>query len=138
MGLSDEEVKRMQEEAEKHKDEDEKKAEHIKSKNMADSLIATAEKALKDAGDKVDAKIKEEVEEKVKALKEVAGKDSSTKEEIETATKDLSDVLSSVGQAMYGDQNKTSEPENSGTEEPKTEGSEKKKPEDVEEGQVVE
>ncbi|MEK7550609.1 MAG: molecular chaperone DnaK [Patescibacteria group bacterium] len=138
VGLSDEEVKRMQEEAEKHKDEDEKKAEGIKAKNNADGLIATAEKALKDAGDKVDTKIKEEVEEKVKALKEVAGKDSSTKEEIETATKDLSDVLSSVGQAMYGDQNKTSEPENSGTEEPKTEGSEKKKPEDVEEGQVVE
>src|SRR3989344_2822965 len=115
VGLSEDEVKRMQEEAEKHKDEDEKKAETIKAKNNADGLVSTAEKALKDAGDKVDAKIKEQVEEKVKNLKEVAGKEDATKEEIETATKDLSDTLSQVGQGMH--QGKTEEPKNQGTEE---------------------
>lgn len=138
VGLSDEEVKRMQEEAEKHKDEDEKKAETIKVKNSADAIIATAEKALKDAGDKVDTKVKEQVEEKVKALKEVAQKDGSTKEEIETATKELSDELSKVGEAMYKDQGKTEEPKNGETEEPKEEKDEKKKDEKVEEGEVVE
>ena len=92
VGLSDDEVKRMQEEAEKHKEEDEKKAEAIKAKNNADQMVATAEKALKDAGDKVDAKIKEQVEEKVKKVKEVAAKEDSTKEDIEAATKDLSPI----------------------------------------------
>ena len=136
VGLSDEEVKRMQEEAEKHKDEDEKKAETIKVKNSADAIIATAEKALKDAGDKVDTKVKEQVEEKVKALKEVAQKDSSTKEEIETATKDLSDTLSKVGEAMYKDQPKA-DGQQTTAEEPK-EGDKDDKKEKVEEGEVVE
>lgn len=141
VGLSDDEIKRMQEEAEKHKDEDEKKAETIKAKNSADSLVATAEKALKDAGDKAPADVKEKVEEKIKVLKEVSQKDSSTKEEIETATKELSDVLSSVGQAMYGDQTKTQEP---GSEEKSDESKDEtsaKASEDkgkVEEGEVVE
>jgi molecular chaperone DnaK len=141
VGLSDEEVKRMQEEAEKHKEEDEKKAETIKVKNSADAIIATAEKALKDAGDKVDAKIKEQVEEKVKALKEVSQKDSSTKEEIEAATKDLSDTLSQVGQAMYGNQGQPEgqTPDGQATEEKSEDGKEEKKDkEKVEEGEVVE
>ncbi len=136
VGLSDEEVKRMQEEAEKHKDEDEKKAETIKVKNSADAIIATAEKALKDAGDKVDTKVKEQVEEKVKALKEVAQKDGSTKEEIETATKELSDELSKVGEAMYKDQPKA-DGQQTTAEEPK-EGDKDDKKEKVEEGEVVE
>jgi molecular chaperone DnaK len=143
VGLSDDEVKRMQEEAEKHKEEDEKKAEVIKAKNASETLVATAEKSLKDAGDKVDAKIKDQVEEKIKKVKEVTAKEDSTKEEIEEATKDLSDTLSQVGQAMYGD--KTEEPKKEGTEEQKSESnkepgdaSSKKKDEDVQEGEVVE
>ena len=141
VGLSDDEIKRMQEEAEKHKEEDEKKAETIKAKNNADALVATAEKALKDAGDKVDAKIKEQVEEKVKKVKEVAAKEDSSKEEIESATKDLSDTLSQIGQAMYGDQKGQPEGEQPKEEEKKEEdGEEKKKNKDekVEEGEVVE
>ena len=109
VGLSDDEVKRMQEEAEKHKEEDEKKADIIKAKNNADAMVATAEKALKDAGDKVAAEIKEKVEEKIKKVKEVAGKEDSSKEDIEAATKDLSDTLSQIGQAMYGKQGATTE-----------------------------
>src|SRR3990172_1886346 len=52
VGLSDDEVKRMQEEAEKHKEEDTKKAELIEARNKADAIVGTAEKAIKDAGDK--------------------------------------------------------------------------------------
>jgi molecular chaperone DnaK len=139
VGLSDDEIKRMQEEAEKHKVEDEKKAEIIKAKNSADGLVATAEKALKDAGDKVDAKIKEQVEEKIKKVKEVAAKEDSSKEDIEAATKDLSDTLSQVGQAMY--QSTTEGPKKEEAEESKDgEESSKsgKKDEKVEEGEVVE
>lgn len=100
VGLSDDEVKRMQEEAEKHKEEDTKKASLVEARNHADALVATAEKALKDGGDKVPADVKTKVEEKIKAIKDI--QDTGTKEDLEAKTKDLSDVLSSIGQAMYG------------------------------------
>ncbi|HTK03827.1 MAG TPA: molecular chaperone DnaK, partial [Alphaproteobacteria bacterium] len=144
VGLSDEEVKRMQEEAEKHKVEDEAKAETIKAKNSADALVATAEKSLKDAGDKVPVDVKEKVEEKIKNVKEVSSKEGATKEEIETATKDLSETLSSIGQAMYGSQGQSSADgaKATGEEQGKEENgedskSDKKDGSKVEEGEVV-
>lgn len=141
VGLSDDEIKRMQEEAEKHKEEDEKKAGQIEAKNKADAMVSTAEKALKDAGDKVPSDVKEKVEEKVKAVKEVLEK--GTKEEIEEKTKDLSDTLSQVGQAMYGTQEKPGEESSSAKasedkEEKSEDGKKNGKSEKVEEGEVVE
>ncbi|HUC94425.1 MAG TPA: molecular chaperone DnaK [Candidatus Saccharimonadales bacterium] len=140
VGLSDDEVKRMQEEAEKHKVEDEKKSETVKAKNNADAMVATAEKSLKDAGDKVPADVKEKVEEKVKKVKEVTAKEDSSKEDIESATKDLSDTMSQIGQAMYGS---ASSPQGGqqgerSKEEDKKEEKSDKKDEKVEEGEVVE
>ena len=142
IGLSDDEVKRMQEEAEKHKEEDEAKADVVKTKNNADAMVATAEKAIKDAGDKVPADVKEKVEEKVKKVKEVTAKEDSSKEDIESVTKDLSDTLSQIGQAMYQGQDKGKEEK---SDEPKGEAasdessaSQSKKDEKVEEGEVVE
>lgn len=135
VGLSDDEIKRMQEEAEKHKAEDEKKADLVKAKNMAENMITTAEKSLKDAGDKVPKDVKEKVEEKIKAVNDV--KDKDDKDEIEKATKDLSEALSQIGQSMYGQQ---AQGQPSG-EEPKEEDKDKKsskKDEKVEEGEVVE
>ncbi|KKQ95948.1 MAG: Chaperone protein DnaK [Candidatus Woesebacteria bacterium GW2011_GWB1_43_14] len=99
VGLSDEEVEKMKKDAEFHKEEDEKKSAQIETKNKADSLIATTEKTIKDAGEKIDAKAKESLEEKVKALKEVL--ESASKEELEKKTNELSEELQKVGQAMY-------------------------------------
>jgi molecular chaperone DnaK len=139
VGLSDDEVKRMQEEAEKHKVEDEAKADVVKTKNNADAMVATAEKALKDAGDKVPADVKTKVEEKVAKVKEVTAKEDSSKEDIENATKDLSDTLSQIGQAMYGQQGQSApQGESKSDGEEKKEDSDKKKDEKVEEGEVVE
>jgi molecular chaperone DnaK len=135
IGLSKDEVSRMQEEAEKHKEEDQKKAEVITAKNMADNLVSQAEKALKEAGDKAPKEVKEKVEEKVKKLKEVKDKEGTSKEEIEVATKDLSETLSQIGQAMYQGQAK---PEESKKEENGGEKKEERKEEKVEEGEVVE
>lgn len=149
VGLSKDEVARMQEEAEHHKAEDQKKAEKITSKNQADSMVAAAEKALKDAGDKAPKDVKEKVEEKIKKVKEVLAKEDAGKEDIDAASKDLSDTLSQIGQAMYGNQTQNSnvksqseEPKEQGSEEEKN-GDEKKKSskgkdEKVEEGEVVE
>lgn len=135
VGLSDDEIKRMQEEAEKHKAEDEKKADLIKAKNNAENMVTTAEKALRDAGDKVPKDIKEKVEEKIKAVTDV--KDKEDKDEIEKVTKELSETLSRVGQAMYGQQGQA-QPESSEApkdgEDKKSENSKEK----AEEGQVVE
>lgn len=148
VGLTDDEVKRMQEEAEHHKEEDRKKAEQIEAKNRADSMVVAAEKALKDAGDKAPKDVKEKVEEKIRAVKDVLAKEGATKEDLETATKDLSDTLSQIGQAMYqgqgaGKQDESEqskkEEEKGGDKKKKTSGPESKSSEGkVEEGEVVE
>ena len=107
-------------------------------------MIATAEKALKDAGDKVDSKVKGEVEEKIKNLKEISAKEDVKKEDIEKATKELSDTLTQIGQAMYQKQEPASGKDSEGEKGKKKdkEGEEKKsdKKDDakVEEGEVVE
>lgn len=146
-GLSKEEIDKMQKEAEAHADEDKKAKEKIEARNQADTLIYTAEKSLKDAGDKVKPEVKKEVEEKIKTLKDKL--ESVDKEEMEKLTKDLSDSLSKVGEAMYGsagspqakdqksEAGKSSEAKSS---EASSEGGngEKKKDEKVEEGKVVE
>ena len=140
-GLSKDEVERMTKEAEMHAKEDSEKKEKIEARNMADSLIFTSEKSLKDAGDKVNADVKKEVEEKISALKSIL--DSGTKEDIETKTKDLSDSLQKVGQAMYqqpGQQGAKEEAASgSASGEPKEEESKDKKSDKEEpvEGEVV-
>ena len=70
-GLSNEEVERMKKEAEEHAEDDKKKRETIEMKNMADTMVYTTEKMLKEAGDKVSASDKKDVEEKLEALKKV-------------------------------------------------------------------
>jgi molecular chaperone DnaK len=101
-GLSKEEIEKMKTEAASHEEEDKKKKELIDAKNLAENLIYTSEKALKDAGDKVPEKDKKEIEAKIAELKEVAkGEDI---EKIKTATETLSSVIQKIGQAMYGNQ----------------------------------
>jgi len=137
VGLSDNEVERMKEEAEKHKEEDKKKAEQVESRNKADSLVAASEKALKDAGDKVDKKVKESVEGKIKVVKDLLKEAEPDKEKLEKASTELSEELQKVGQAMY---QKTEEPKKQGTEEKSKEkkSDKKKNGEDkIEEGEVV-
>jgi len=134
-GLTDEEVKKMQAEAEEHAEEDQKLKERIESKNKAEHLIYTAEKAVKDAGEKVPAEVKTEVEEKTKELKELVGKEDSSKEEIEAKADELSTSLQKIGEAAYA---KDKAPDSS--EQPEGEKTEETdvKSKDVEEGEVVE
>jgi molecular chaperone DnaK len=98
-GVSDEEVEKMKKDAELHAEEDQKKKETIEVKNLADNLIYTTEKTLKDAGDKVSAEIKKEVEEKMEELKKV--KDSDDIEDIKKKTDELSQAIQKVGAQMY-------------------------------------
>ncbi len=109
-GLTDEEIKRMTREAEEHAKEDEEKKGEIETRNQADSLIYQAEKSLKDAGDKVPEDVKSEVEEKIKALREIQS--TGAVDEVKAKTEELSSTLSKIGESMY--QQKGSE----GTKEP--------------------
>ncbi len=98
-GLTKDEVEEMTKQAEMHADEDAKKKEMVELKNGADSLIFTAEKSLKDNGDKIKEEDKKDVEEKIKELREVLGKDE--KADIEAKTSALSDALQKIGASMY-------------------------------------
>lgn len=98
-GLSEEEVEKMKKDAEAHSEDDKKKKEKIEVKNNADTLVYSSEKTLKDAGDKVDAKIKKTIEEKIENLKKV--KDGEDLEAIKKASEELSQEIQKVGQQMY-------------------------------------
>ena len=67
--LSDEEIDKMMKEAEANKEADEKRKEEAETRNEADSMIFQTEKAIKDLGDKVDSKDKEEAEDLIKDLR---------------------------------------------------------------------
>lgn len=97
-GLTDEEIDKMTKDAEAHAKEDEEARVNAETRNQADSLIFTAEKTLKDNEGKIDGELKTEVEEKIKALKDILT--SGSKEDIESKTKELSDSLQKIGQQM--------------------------------------
>ncbi len=71
----------------------------IEAKNLADNLVYTTEKTLRDSGGKVSADIKKEIEEKVEALKKV--KESGNIEEIKQKSSDLSQTVQKIGAEMY-------------------------------------
>jgi len=97
-GLKEDEIKKMQADAELHAEEDKKKKEIVDVKNTAEMIIYTAEKAIKDAGDKVPADLKSGVEGKITALRGV--KDGNDMDAIKKATEELSAEMSKIGEAM--------------------------------------
>ncbi|HOL90418.1 MAG TPA: molecular chaperone DnaK [Candidatus Pacearchaeota archaeon] len=99
IGISKEEVERMKKEAEMYAEEDKKKKELIDARNLADNLIYTCEKTLRDAGDKIKEENKKEIETKIEELKKV--KDSDNIDEIKNKTKDLSDSIQKIGAELY-------------------------------------
>ncbi|MES2668510.1 MAG: Hsp70 family protein, partial [Patescibacteria group bacterium] len=116
-GLSEADIKRMQADAETHAGEDAKRKELVEAKNLAEQMIYTAEKAVKDAGEKAPADVVTEVNEKVAALR--LARDGDDMEAIKTASEALSTSLSKIGEAMMKDQEA---PKEGG--EPATEGTE--------------
>jgi len=141
--LTDEEVDKMRKEAEAHADEDKKKKERIEVKNQADTLVFTAEKALKDAGDKVKDDIKKPVEEATKELKDTIAKEDFDETDVKAKMEKLSGVMQKIGEEVYKQEeaakNKEpkTEPETKGKEDKKEEKGNGKKNGPVEEGEVV-
>ena len=97
-GLTPEDIERMKKDAEDHAAEDSKKKELIETRNIAEQMAYTAEKALKDHEKDVPADVKTEIEEKIKSLREVKEKDDKTA--IEAATETLSTAMQKIGEIM--------------------------------------
>ena len=97
--LSNDEIEKMREEAEKFEDADKKKKEEVEVKNEADSMVYTAEKTLSELGDKIGADSKKKVEDASKELKDALSGDDIAK--IKEKTDTLRNALQEVGQVIY-------------------------------------
>lgn len=108
-------------------------------RNHADALIFTAEKSLKDAGDKVPVAVKKEIEDEIKKVQDLLKEEGLSKEKIEEATKDLSDKLQKIGEAVYKDQKTEDGGQKADSGKQKADKSDKpEKNAKAEEGEVVE
>ncbi|MDD5289668.1 MAG: molecular chaperone DnaK [Patescibacteria group bacterium] len=125
-GLNKDEIEKMKKDAEAHAEEDKKKKEGIEIKNLAETLIYSTEKAMKDAGDKIGADIKKPVQEKIEALKKI--KDGEDFEAIKKATEELAGAAQKIGEAIYKTQQATNNKQQTTEEKP----AEEKKPEEAE------
>ncbi len=99
-GLTDADIKRMQEEAEAHKDDDKKRKELVEAKNHAEAMIHATDKSVKDLGDKVANADKTKIEDAIAGLREsLKGEDV---EAIKSKTNALAQAAMKIGEAMYG------------------------------------
>ena len=110
-GLSEEEIEKMRKDAEAHAEEDKKKKELAETRNLAEQLIFTTEKVLKDAGDKVTPDEKRPVEDAVMKLKGV--KDGDDLEAIKKTTEELSQAVQKIGEKLYSSAKEKEETEKS-------------------------
>jgi molecular chaperone DnaK len=98
-GLSDEEIQGMVADAESHAEEDAKQRELAEARNLAENAAYQAEKALEDAGDKVDAATKEEAEAAIKAVRETL--ESGDVAEINAKTEALNTAMTKASEQIY-------------------------------------
>src|SRR3989344_6004729 len=109
-GLSKEDIERMKKDAEAHVEEDKKRRDLIEARNRADQIIYTAEKSLRENGDKIEKAIRDDIEEKIQIMKKAKEGESSA--EIQQAETALMQALSKIGEALYkksSDPNATNE-----------------------------
>ncbi len=99
-GLSKEEIEKMQKDAELHAADDAKKKEAAEARNLAEQMIYTAEKALKDAAGKITDEIKNGVNAKIEELKKAVSAEGTEASAIKTAAENLSKEISKIGEHM--------------------------------------
>jgi molecular chaperone DnaK len=124
--LSEDEIKRMVNESKKFEEEDKKKKEEIEIRNTADTAIFTAEKMLKESGDKIDPGDKQKVEEGVTALRKALETDSTDeiKSSMDALTETVYGITTKLYQKMQEEQQAQASPAGGGT------GDQEKKPDD--------
>ena len=100
-GLSDEEIEKMVQDAEKHKVEDETRKEMVDLRNQADALVAQTEKTMTEMADQIEADEKAAIEAAITDLKEVLKDESATKEMIEEKVKTLTEASHKMAEKAY-------------------------------------
>ncbi len=98
-GLSKDEVEKMRKQADMHASEDAKRREEVETKNTADTMAYTAEKTLKEQGDKIPADLKQKAEEKIKSVRDAIN--ANNVNDIKRTMQELSDILQQIGAAVY-------------------------------------
>jgi molecular chaperone DnaK len=137
--LSDEEKQKAIEEAEKMRDADLQKKSRIEAKNNAENTVFQADKLMSESGNKIDETLKEEAKKAKSELEEIIKKEDVTRDELDTKSKELQDILMKIGEKIYSsaaanpetstetpsEESKTEE-ETPTSEEPKSENTEDK------------
>ncbi len=100
-GLSEEEIQKMIQEAEAHKEEDRKRKELIEARNQADALAYQTEKSLKEVGEAISPEERAQIEAALNDLKAVLKDENATKEQIEAKVQALTQVSHKLAEAMY-------------------------------------
>lgn len=98
-GLTKDEVERMKHEAEQHADEDKQRKELIEARNYADNAIYTAEKMLRENGEKIDEGQKKEVQDLTAKLRETMSAEKA--EEISKQTEELGQLIQKIGASIH-------------------------------------
>lgn len=109
-GLSDADIEKMKADAEANKAEDEKRRELVEAKNLSEQMIYTAEKAVKENGEKAGEDVVKEVNEKIAALR--TARDGESIDAIKTASEELSTSLSKIGESMMKEEQPAAEAPN--------------------------
>ncbi len=108
-GLSKDEIERMKKEAEMHAEEDQKRKETSETRNAADTLVYQSEKSLREWGDKVSQELKDKLNQKINALKDLKDKDDL--DATKNAMQDLSQAVQEIGGGMYKNQQDAQNPQ---------------------------
>lgn len=103
-GLDEKDIERMLKDAEEHAEEDRLRREQVEARNDADAMAFRAEKALKDFGDKVPEEIKNDIQEKIDALKKALETEDislikAKKEELEAHMQKIGEVMAQAHSA---------------------------------------
>ena len=118
-GLSDEDIEKMVKDAEANAEDDKKFEELVKTKNNADMLVHATRKTIEESGDKLEDEEKNQVEEAIKSLEEAISTENM--EGIESATKNLNDVLTPLTQKLYTQENQEGQADEGSTSEESSE-----------------
>ncbi|TSD02730.1 MAG: molecular chaperone DnaK [Parcubacteria group bacterium Athens0714_16] len=97
-GLSEDDIKKMQKDAELHEEEDKKKKELMDSRNLLDQIVYTAERALVENSDKISDDLKKNIQEKIDSAKKI--KEGNEVGDIKKATEELSSEMSKIGEEI--------------------------------------
>ena len=99
-GLSKGEIDRMVRDAEIHAQEDRQRKEEIEERNRADSVAYQAERTLRDVGEKVSAGVRDDVQAKIKAVRDALA--TNDMQRVRSATSELESAMQRIGQDIYG------------------------------------